>query len=59
MKDRDIYPCPFFTPYPFNPETWLLFHLAKDAPVTISIYNAKGQVVRIISLGNKNAKLDF
>ena len=42
-------------PNPFNPETWIPFQLAQDASVTISIYNAKGQFVRTISLGNKNA----
>jgi len=44
-------------PNPFNPETWIPFQLAQDASVTISIYNAKGQFVRTISLGNKNASV--
>ena len=42
-------------PNPFNPDTWLPYHLAKDAPVTISIYNAKGQLVRTLNLGNQKA----
>jgi len=42
-------------PNPFNPETWIPFKLAQDAPVIISIYDTKGQLVRTISLGNKNA----
>ncbi|MBM3243043.1 T9SS type A sorting domain-containing protein, partial [Candidatus Poribacteria bacterium] len=42
-------------PNPFNPETWIPFQLAQDAPVTISIYNANGQMIRTISLGNKKA----
>ena len=42
-------------PNPFNPETWIPYQLAQDAPVTISIYNKKGQLVRIIYLGTKQA----
>ena len=42
-------------PNPFNPDTWLPFQLAQDASVTIQIHNMKGQLVRTISLGNKNA----
>ncbi|MFQ6041923.1 MAG: right-handed parallel beta-helix repeat-containing protein [Candidatus Poribacteria bacterium] len=54
-------PIPVYTalhqnyPNPFNPETWLPYQLATDSPVMISIYNAKGQVVRTITLGNKPA----
>ena len=42
-------------PNPFNPETWIPFELAKDANVTISIYNAKGQLMRILNLGEQKA----
>lgn len=42
-------------PNPFNPETWLPYKLATDAPVTISIYNKKGQLVRKLHLGLKTA----
>ena len=42
-------------PNPFNPETWIPFKLATDSPVMISIYNAKGQVIRTIFLGTKQA----
>ncbi|MBM3241036.1 T9SS type A sorting domain-containing protein [Candidatus Poribacteria bacterium] len=42
-------------PNPFNPETWLPYKLAKDATVTISIYNAHGQIIRTIALGEKSA----
>jgi len=42
-------------PNPFNPETWIPFKLVKDAPVTISIYDTKGQLIRTISIGNRNA----
>ena len=42
-------------PNPFNPETWIPYQLATDSPLTIHIYNAKGQLVRTISLGNKDA----
>jgi len=42
-------------PNPFNPETWIPFKLAQDTPVAISIYDTKGQLIRTIALGNKNA----
>jgi len=42
-------------PNPFNPETWIPFKLANDSPVTISIYNQKGQLIRAINLGEKRA----
>ena len=34
-------------PNPFNPETWIPYHLANDADVTLTIYNTKGMVVRM------------
>ena len=33
-------------PNPFNPETWLPYHLGDDTPVTLSIYNVQGQLAR-------------
>ena len=42
-------------PNPFNPDTWLPYKLASASPVSISIYNAKGQLVRTLYLGNQNA----
>ncbi len=42
-------------PNPFNPETWIPFQLAQNASVTISVYNTKGQLIRTIALGNKQA----
>ncbi len=42
-------------PNPFNPETWIPFKLATNAPVTINIYDTKGQLIRAISLGNRHA----
>ncbi|MBM3239033.1 T9SS type A sorting domain-containing protein [Candidatus Poribacteria bacterium] len=42
-------------PNPFNPDTWLPYQLATAAPVTIRIYNTKGQLIRIINLGLKKA----
>ena len=40
-------------PNPFNPETWIPYTLSEDHPVTISIYNISGQLVRTLALGNK------
>ena len=42
-------------PNPFNPETWLPYRLAADAPVTLGIYNARGQLVRELNLGVQKA----
>ena len=42
-------------PNPFNPETWIPYRLAKDAFVTLTIYDRAGQVVRTIDLGHQTA----
>ena len=42
-------------PNPFNPETWLPYRLAADAPVTLGIYNARGQLMRELNLGVQKA----
>jgi hypothetical protein len=42
-------------PNPFNPETWIPFHLAKDADVTIRIFDIRGQELRTIHLGQRSA----
>ena len=42
-------------PNPFNPETWIPYHLAHDADVMLTIYDIKGVVVRQFSLGYQRA----
>ena len=42
-------------PNPFNPETWIPYHLARGAEVTITIYDTKGTPVRRLALGNQAA----
>ena len=42
-------------PNPFNPETWIPYHLSKDAEVTLTIYAVDGQVVRRLALGHQPA----
>ena len=42
-------------PNPFNPETWIPYHLATDADVTLTIYDTSGQVVRQFALGHQAA----
>jgi flagellar hook assembly protein FlgD len=42
-------------PNPFNPETWMPFQLAQDSSVRIRIYNATGQIIRTLHLGNQKA----
>ena len=42
-------------PNPFNPETWIPYHLAKPGTVTLTIYGANGSVVRTLALGHQPA----
>ena len=42
-------------PNPFNPETWIPYHLATDANVTLTIYDVRGNVVRELMLGHQSA----
>ena len=42
-------------PNPFNPETWIPYHLADAADVTLTIYDTKGAVVRQLDLGYQSA----
>lgn len=42
-------------PNPFNPETWLPYQLAAEAPVRFSIYNIQGQLMRELDLGTQAA----
>ena len=42
-------------PNPFNPETWIPYHLAKPAEVTLTIYAADGKIVRTLVLGHQEA----
>ena len=42
-------------PNPFNPETWIPYHLAKDADVTLHIYAVNGTLVRTLALGHQTA----
>ena len=42
-------------PNPFNPETWIPYHLAKDTEVALAIYDTNGQLVRQFGLGHQAA----
>ena len=42
-------------PNPFNPETWIPYHLANDSNVQISIYDINGALVRQLDLGYRQA----
>ena len=42
-------------PNPFNPETWIPYHLAHDADVRLTIYDIKGAKVRQLDLGHQLA----
>ncbi len=38
-------------PNPFNPETWIPYQLSNAGPVSISIYDATGGLVRTLAIG--------
>ena len=40
-------------PNPFNPETWIPYHLANPSNVRITIYNIRGSIVRRLDLGHQ------
>ena len=42
-------------PNPFNPETWIPYHLADPGDVRITIYDMKGHVVKHLELGHQPA----
>ncbi len=42
-------------PNPFNPETWIPYHLATPSQVEITIYDTRGTVVRHLDLGHQQA----
>lgn len=42
-------------PNPFNPETWIPYQLSEDSPVSVSIYDTTGKVIRTLSLGFQSA----
>ena len=42
-------------PNPFNPETWIPYQLRELSEVVIRIYDAKGQLVRTLDLGQRDA----
>ena len=42
-------------PNPFNPETWIPYHLAKDAFVVLTIYDGSSRVVRTLEVGHQTA----
>ncbi|MDE0012510.1 MAG: hypothetical protein OXU36_15270 [Candidatus Poribacteria bacterium] len=42
-------------PNPFNPETWIPYHLANSTDVKLRIYDARGILVRELVLGHQSA----
>ena len=42
-------------PNPFNPETWIPYQLVEKSNVIITIYDAKGKVIRTLSVGTMSA----
>ena len=42
-------------PNPFNPETWIPYQLSVDSPVSVSIYDTTGVLVRTLSIGMQSA----
>ena len=42
-------------PNPFNPETWIPYQLSQDSPVSVSIHDTTGKLIRTLSLGIQSA----
>ncbi len=42
-------------PNPFNPETWIPYRLSEAGPVSLSIYDTTGELIRTFSLGDQSA----
>ena len=42
-------------PNPFNPETWIPYHLAEPSDVTLRIHSVNGALVRTLRLGHQPA----
>ncbi len=42
-------------PNPFNPETWIPYHLAMPSDLTLTIYTTDGKLVRNLALGHQAA----
>ena len=42
-------------PNPFNPETWIPYHLANPSTVRITIYNPQGVIIRRLDLGHQQS----
>ena len=42
-------------PNPFNPETWIPYHLSEAAEVTVTIHSSDGKLVRTLELGQMSA----
>ena len=42
-------------PNPFNPETWIPYHLAKATDVALTIHDIHGRVVRVLDFGHQPA----
>ncbi len=42
-------------PNPFNPETWIPYQLSAESPVSVSIYDTTGVLVRTLPLGIQSA----
>ena len=40
-------------PNPFNPETWIPYHLANATDVVITIYDTQGVIIRCLDLGHQ------
>ena len=38
-------------PNPFNPETWIPYHLSQDSEVIINIYDTTGKIIRSLDMG--------
>ena len=42
-------------PNPFNPQTYIAYHLAEDSDVTLTVFDLRGRRVRTLHAGNQRA----
>ena len=56
MSSKPIETCLLLNyPNPFNPETWIPYHLAEAMDVTVTIHAMNGSLIRTLDLGHQAA----
>ena len=53
LPERDVLLANY--PNPFNPETWIPYHLSQGADVQLQIFSSTGQLIRSLDIGHQEA----